>query len=485
VLAQWFWAAVAFGVPVGALLSRRYRVLVAWICLSTCVDIFNVTAAININAPTVAGLVLVPRTVRQMLGGRSGRSERLILWQFAYLCVLGLVFGLLWPWPNPPDRPWNLRVQGRALLYLMRTLAAICAAVFIAEQVTVEGGVRRVQRYIVRGTALAAVAGVLAFLLGPRFGLFNFVSQGLIGPNPANFGTRAAGLNFEPRGLGLAAAHGAVLAALFWSRRRSAKWSALAAACLAAVLVSRSTSGLVALCVGAVAAGASDRRARRWVWGSLAAVLVAGGISMVVWGKGQVATGVVGQDSWAVMLSERLGAPERYGTATSLFEQLVFRTEIFDAPAILFLAATPEHLLFGTGPGLVIFPASAFIPVSSATEELVEEGLRSPPTMGLVLEVANAGAIGLVLWLLSAVYSWFCLRHLSVKAGVDREAWRLSVPMFVAAAAMYLVAAGFSSSFWVLFMGMGFGASRLIRSERSGPSKGRAGGAPSEAVSCA
>lgn len=129
----------------------------------------------------------------------------------------------------------------------------------------------------------------------------------------------------------------------------------------------------------------------------------------------------------------------------------------------------------------MIFQASAFIPESVFTAEFVEKGLRSPPTIALVLELANVGAIGLLLSLLSAAHSSQCLRPLSAEAQVGREAWCLSIPTFMAAAAMYLVAAGFSSSFWVLFIGIGFGALRLVRSARAGPERGHAGEAPSGA----
>ena len=384
-----------------------------------------------------------------------------MLWQLAYLVLLGVVFGVLIPWPSPPDRPWNLMVRGRAFLYLLRAVASMSIAIFIAEQTRAPAGMSRFIRYLWRGTLLASVAGVLSFFSGPERSLFNLVSLGELSPNPATFGSRVSGLNFEPRSLALAAVHGTLLALLLWSHRRSASHALGFALGISALFVSRSTSGLVALAVGAITMALSDRRTRQWILGTAIGLSIAAALFLgIARGRSEAPEGV-GYGPWAEMLSERVGRPERYGEPKSFFEAIVFRTEIYDAPAILFLADNLGYVLAGTGPGLVMFPASDYIPMSVYTAEFVAEGLRSPPTMGLVLEVSNAGLIGLCLWWATVRLSIRGLRSGWTREDETPNVRRVTLPLFATGAAIYLVAAGFSSSFWILLMGLGFGASRL------------------------
>jgi hypothetical protein len=177
--------------------------------------------------------------------------------------------------------------------------------------------------------------------------------------------------------------------------------------------------------------------------------------------------------SWEFHLEERVGSTIRFGEASSWFEELVFRVEVFDAVALLFLAANPVYILFGTGPGLISIPATPFLPVSSYYEIFRAAGINSPPSMGGLLELSNGGLIGVFLWTAFFVTSLRAINYVIRHSRYEREQWEIGRGAFVGAAAMYLVAAGFLSSFWVLFMSLGLAAAYLQYVDRKHQSEAR------------
>jgi hypothetical protein len=93
-------------------------------------------------------------------------------------------------------------------------------------------------------------------------------------------------------------------------------------------------------------------------------------------------------------------------------------------------------------------------------------GINSPPTMGIVLEVANGGLVALLLWTGFVVTAYKALDVMAGRGEASRSQWRIAKWCFVATAAIYLVAAGFLSSCWPIFAGLGFGASFAQRRPR-------------------
>jgi hypothetical protein len=166
--------------------------------------------------------------------------------------------------------------------------------------------------------------------------------------------------------------------------------------------------------------------------------------------------------SWEAQLVERVGSTIRFVQATNWFEEIAFRVEVFDTVALLFLAAHPIYILFGTGPGLISIPATPYLPISIYYVEYFRlTGVNSPPTMGGLLELSNAGLIGLFFWLAFFITSLKAINYLVKHNSFERRQWETGRVAFVAAAAIYLVAAGFLSSFWPLFMGVGLAAAYL------------------------
>jgi hypothetical protein len=458
-LVQALWLIIIVIVPLALMMLRRSHLLLAWICLATCVDIFK---ALNVSATTVAGLLLIPYTIKILVCTLRTRPSQLLVAQYGHLMLLGLVFGFLFPWPDTLHRPFSLQASGRTILYMTRQIANLSIAFFVARQIVRSKHPGKLFRYILAGTLLAAIGALAEYLTG--ISLYTLLTEGILSPTYHNL--RVRGFSFEPRGLGLTLAYGILLCLLLSLRHRSWKVLALLLVNVCALLLSRSVSGLMAVAAGTLSLFVFYRRAR-WVLSGL----IVGAVCVVLVSTMLKLDWVT---LWGAQLTERIGSTIRFGQATNWFEDVVFRVEVFDAVALLFLASNPIYIFLGTGPGLIQIPDTPFLPVSPYYEEVFRlTGVQSPPTMGWLLELSNAGLIGVLLWLAFFVLCLGAINRLIKHSAFEREQWEIARSAFVGAAAMYLVAAGFLSSFWPLFMGVGLAAVYLQRTYRQQQEKVR------------
>ena len=441
---------VIVAVPIWLMATRQGGVLLLWVVGVICFDIFNAHSGVNISAGTITGLLLAPYSARLLFAFRRSAAVTWAAAHFGYLVILGCAFGLTFPWPDTIGRPLNLQAPGRTVLYLTREMASLSIAVFVAQQVARSGRADRLLKAVLAASLVTSAFAVLEFATGISY--FLLFNQGTLAPTYWNF--RVRGLNFEPRALGLVGAHALVIGILFLATRRHVRLTLCSLATTgAAMVLGGSTSALLAAGAGSGAVWLSNRRVRRNLLRAAGALVLAGGaVAVLQWDR--VA-------ALQLLLTERIGSPVRYGAASGWFEEVAFRMEIFDTSAALFLAAHPAYLLTGTGPGLVSIPATPFMPVTAYTMEYVQPGLNSPPTMGLLLQLANGGLVALILWCGFVVAAHKALRWAATQEPAAEQGWGAARWTFVGAAAIYLVAAGFLSSCWPLFMGLGLGASFL------------------------
>jgi hypothetical protein len=439
--------AVIFAVPLFLMMKRDGDALLLWLVAAICTDVFNGRTGVNVSAASVAGLLLLPYSGRLLLAFRPAAPVAWITAHFAYLVLLGLAFGFAFPWVDTVGRPLNLQAPGRTVLYLMREAAGFSIAVFIGQQVAKAGRPDRVLTAILIATIATSAFAVFEYLTGISwYLLFN---EGRLSPTYWNF--RVRGLNFEPRGLGTIIAHGFVIAILCIAYRRRIRLAVgTLASGAAAILLSGSTSGVIAAAAGVGAVSLAQRRIRRRLlrYGVPLALVV----SALVWVNW---TRVAALQQ---LLSVRIGSTVRYGPASTWFQEIAYRLETFDTAAALFLAANPVYSLIGSGPGLVSIPATPYLPVTPYTIMYVGPGVNSPPTMGIVLELANGGLIALILWFGFVLSAARALRWASQQAGPDHASWMVGRWSFVGAAAVYMMTAGFLSSCWPLFVGIALGA---------------------------
>jgi hypothetical protein len=358
---------------------RRHDLIVVLAFVSLTADL----VAFELVGPVVPlfrllGLMVLPWSLGalQDLVRRHGAVRWMVLY-LALLAAMAMVHAYLFPWPDLTySRPWQQQAEGRATVSLLRHLADVSLALYLAR----ENGRRDVLRLamigLLMGLAANLVVGALDAMTGTRLG------ASLTVRDVPSLTIRQGGLNGEPRALGRVSACVCLFAALAPGFPRLRKWLGLMSA--AGLALSASTSALgaavVGLAVGAAGAARSDWRKVRAV--VIVAMVVAGG-AWAAWG------GTVNRD-----VERRV---EKIASADDSEEgegDLIARLEVFDRAAARFLWANPEHLLFGTGPDVVSLPASLY--VSREARAIYGERIDSVPHTGLVAVLANTGLIGLL-----------------------------------------------------------------------------------------
>jgi hypothetical protein len=448
--------AIGVGVPLALLLHRREQELLAWLCLTVGVNIFDARVGINFPAARLVGLLVLPFLPLGAFDFQHlmrTRPTRIMLAGFAYLAILGVVYGFLYPWPDAGYlRPFVQSAQGRVLIYGARVLADFGILLFVTRRVMRGTLPHEVLRLVLIGTSLAALGGVAESVSRVQ------IYQVLSGYPIQEVAGRVRGLNLEPRWLGLTMVQGGFIAFL-WSRyRRSRLLLALAVAHFFVLLLAVSASALIAAACGWLCLVMLEPRARRPLLGFGA--VAAGVVALVL---------LFGRDlplaaSWTTNLSQRFTVGQALDLASRTPVQTIAQfLDIFDYTAFMVLASSPLAALIGVGPGLVMLPGSNFIPTDPRWAWVVEsnEGITSLPTMGIFLEWSNGGIPMLLLWL---AFAFACLRAFSAMAELDPEhadSWRLGRGAFIVIAGTYLVQASPISAIWPVFMGLGIGAAAL------------------------
>ena len=448
--------AIGIGVPLTLLLHRREKELFAWLCLTVGISIFDARVGINFPAARLVGLLVIPFLPLGAFDFQvlmRTRPMRILLAGFGYLVVLGIVYGIIYPWPNVGYlRPWVQSAQGRLLIYGARELSDFGIILFVTRRVMRGMRPHEAMRLVLIGTGIAAAGGLLESISNIQF------YQILTGYPINEIAGRVRGFNLEPRFLGLTMVQGGFIAFL-WSRiSRSRALMALAALHFVVLLLAVSASALFAAAAAWLSLVLFERRVRRPLLG--AGVVAVGAVALVL---------ALGRDLplaqlWAMNLSERFTLRQAVDLATRTpVEILAQFLDIFDYTAFMVLTSSPLALLIGVGPGLVMLPGSSFIPNDPRWSWVVQtnEGITSLPTMGLLVEWANGGIVMLVIWFAFAVA---CVRAFSAMA--DREpdradSWLLGRGAFLVIAGTYLVQTSPISAIWPLFMGLGVGAGAL------------------------
>src|SRR5262249_37783609 len=159
------------------------------------------------------------------------RPMRILLIGTAYLAILGIIYGVLYPWPDVGHlRPWVQSAQGRLFIYTARLLSDLDIVLLVARQL--QRGMRphELIRLLLIGTSAAVVGGLLEFISQLQ------IYEILTGYPINEIGGRVRGFNLEPRWLGLTMVWGGFIAFL-WSRIRQSRFLLVLAALHLGVLV--------------------------------------------------------------------------------------------------------------------------------------------------------------------------------------------------------------------------------------------------------
>lgn len=433
---------IALGVPVIAYLMNRTKWVLWWVGFTLFVQVFDTAIFTNLAAGRIVGLFYLPMMVSTFRRWISVPPAKAWLLSFLYLVALGLLFGILFPWPDTTGvRAFTLRAQGRTIVFLVRTIADLSLTVFVMNQLATPGAFDWLRRSMVAGVLADAVTGIIGFFLHlDPYGLLTGIRGYAM--DAAN---RPRGLTYEPRGLGLACAFGLVLILGKHARRRR-DWL-FAVILVMALGLSFSSSGLGAAAVGAV---------MLVLFGSMRTrlAIVFSGLTLVTAVMMVLATVPWVRERANDSIGERLrgrGTVEA-NRAANAFEAVALRLDVFDASAALFLIRNPLYAVIGTGPALISLPASDHIPYG--LYRAIFTSIDSPPTHGLLMELANTGILGVAVWMFQVLWILIAGKRLFRRRGLPFPP-RTIRTIFIGSAAIYAVQAGVSP-FWAVFLGIGW-----------------------------
>jgi hypothetical protein len=445
--------------PVLLLTFKKERLLLAWICISMGVSVFDARVGINLAAARVTGLFLLvfaPFGVYRFATLIRTNPMRLIAIQMGYLALLGIIFGFVIPWPDDGFlRTLAQEPQGRSVIYMIRLLADTGLVLFITRQVLRGNSPLDVVRFFLVGCALAAFGGILEAVTHVQ------LYQAITGYPITEVAGRVRGFNFEPRGLGLIMAHGLFFALIWNAYRPSVRMRLFALAQAAVLLLAVSASALVAAATMWVALFIFEPRVRRpSVWAGLIGLGLAS-LLVAVWSQSGIA------QSWASNLGGRFSVDQiKTVSATVDIRSVIAFFDIFDYTAAMFLLSAPLAIVFGTGPGLIMLPGSNFIPAVARWSWVGAggEGVTSLPSMGFLLELSNGGLVGLLIWIALIIACYHAISSMVAQSNDDeRTDWAMCRGAFVVAAAAYVVQVSPLSAVLPLFVGLGVGAAGRLR----------------------
>lgn len=450
--------AIAVSVPAGLFAFNRNRLVLGWVCFTLSVHIFDTTIITNLPAARIVGLLYLPYAVLIVRSWLRLVPAQLLLMSFVYLALLGLVFGFLWPWPDTSgNRPLTMTAPGRAVVYLSRLLADLSLTIFVARELRKPGALRFLGGMFVLGATVSALAGIVN-LLRPGFDPY-FTLTGLRNLNGVQI-FRSRGLSFEPRGLGMACVY-ALMILLMLPGRISLLRQSLIVVNLLGILVSYSTSSLALFAAGIVTAWIFiNNRMRMLLVGMLVVAGIFVGIGAVVVPQ-HFAVAIHTVMDHLDPTERRMGGVE----PQNLGEAIAYRLDSFDASALLFLLDQPEYIVVGTGPGMMLLPASDYVPPGIFSLIYPKErGLDGLPTHGPLLELSNGGVLGLGLWLAQILYCWSALRAVVRRQTNQRRAqeWRFGEALFVIGVVFYTLQTSITSPIWAVMLAIGWAAAMLL-----------------------
>ncbi|HEX6095630.1 MAG TPA: hypothetical protein VF432_04835 [Thermoanaerobaculia bacterium] len=432
---------IALAVPSVAFLLGRTRIILAWVGFTLFVQVFDTSIVTNLPAGRVVGLLFLPAAVGLFREWSRLTPARAWLVNFAYLVLLGMLFGFLMPWPDISGiRPFTVRAPGRTIIYLIRTVSDLSLTVFVMSHVTRPGGFDTLRKWMVRGAAVSAAFAMTTLVTGIDF--YTLITS-LREYAKSDF--RPRGLAFEPRGLGLACAYGLIL--LLSKKHRSARDWMLLFVIGAGLAVSSSSSALAATIVGlTVIAFLGSMRVR------FAMVMAVALIASVLVVLAVTAPTLVERSRYAIESRLQGRGVVEANRPRNAGEAVALRMDVFDSAASLFLLRNPQYALTGTGPGLISLPASEHIPYGLYRS--VFPVIDNPPSHGILLELSNTGVLGVTIWIFQVLAIYRAGRSLRRYRGLPFPP-QAATTTFMVGAALYAIQVS-PSPFWAVFLGVGW-----------------------------
>jgi hypothetical protein len=454
-LRQMILAALVVILPAWLIARRLDDWLVRWICLTVAVDAFDPQLIVNLPAPRVAGLLLVPSSLAVIAIVWKSRAGKALCSYLIWLGVAGIIFGYLMPWPlQGYDRLPSQLPQVRAVVYFIRRVSDFSLIIFLARYLWKTRRPERVIRWFVGGTSIAALGGIFQWITGID------LYAAITGAQSLGLEFRMRGLNYEPRGLGLAVGHGLLFSLALFARQRSWGRFAIVLTHALALFVAVSTSGLFVIAAGLATLLLMDAKTRKALTVSAAVILALWCATVYLFPQ----NGFL--DSWSENVQQRMTSDKAGNVPVSKVEELALHLDIFDAAVFVMFVSRPALLLTGVGPGLSGLASTEYLPAIGLFDWVQEEGagINTVPHMGLLRELCDAGLIGVYFCVIFAIFSGRALREMSNPQNPDTDNWQLSRAVFWVATAIYLIQTSPLSAAPSVFFAIGLAATWLAPS---------------------
>ncbi len=457
---QLFLLAVALAVPIVLFALGKPRLVLGWACITLSVHIFDTTIFTNLPAARVVGLLYLPYALLTAPSWLRTAPAQVAVLSLIYLIVLGVIFGFVIPWPDTTGhRPFNMTAPGRAIVYLSRLLIDLSLTVFVAHELCKPGAIFFLARAFVLGATLSALAGLLLLVI-PGFDPY-FAITGLRNLNGIQF-VRARGLSFEPRGLGMACVYSLMILIIKPGRLTIQRQSLMLINVLG-MLVSYSSSSLALFAAGIVIVSTLlSRRMRRTITKVvlIASVFILIGALTIPQQFAIAKQAIIEHLDPTIRL--RGAEPENLGQA------IAYRLDSFDASALLFLFDQPVYAFIGTGPGMMLLPASSYVPPGLFSAMYPpERGLDGLPTHGPLLELSNGGVITLTAWIVQILVCWRALRIIWRRQTDPQRAqeWQFGRVFFLIGVVFYSIQTSITSPIWAVLLAIGWAAALLVNKQ--------------------
>ncbi|CAN2049918.1 putative O-antigen ligase domain-containing protein [Candidatus Magnetomoraceae bacterium gMMP-1] len=435
-------------IPLFLILTHRDKFLIFWVCTTISNEILTCSVIASVSPHQIVGLLYLPKMVLRLPQNFSSKTVKYLFASFILLIFLGIIYGFIFPWPDTTGiRPINQRAEGRSIIYLIRTIADLSLAFYIAHQARKIENISKILRYLLIGTTIASIGVLLEWIT--NIDIFSILVPTTREWDPIQMG-RIRGFNGEPRMSGQICAFGI----LFLSGIRDIKWKVrifLLGVHILGLTLTISTAGLVTLSIGILLLIITYNPSK------LKTVFITIAALFFIFCSSIFLPNILNQ--WHSNVQKRLFRYEVIGPARNIGESIADRLEVFDASAVLFLWNNPQHIFIGVGPGLISLPASNYIP--AIAKVIYGDRIDSIPHMGFFAELADRGLIGLFLWFtifFSCSSSLYQQTIVAKKNNNRKEALLLkeASSFFIVFSGLYLLQA---RSIWFILLGIGLSAS--------------------------
>ena len=361
--------------------SKNYIAAITWIAFVTVLDIFNSQQYMNLAAIPLFGMVVIPYLWSQKKILYENSALKIFGAYLGLLFILGIYYGFIQPWPDLTGvRSLKDQAAMRSILHFGRTFCEAMTILFCVLQIE-KNPTETYDRFL-KSVFISSIVLCMGALLEKIF-LFDFYHF-FTGGRDLVLANRLHGFSYEPRGLSQNLSY-AILLTVFTPFGKW-KYAFVPVFMIFAYVLTISFSGIFVLVFGMLI---------------LALLFLFFWKEKILQNLRPLILSLISICIFFIFLFQYLPASSTY-YINERFQflaasKVVQKLEVFDAAAINFLNHNPQYYLFGTGPGMIYLPASAY--VLERDNYIYNNRIDALPHMGLILIISNSGIIGLCLFL--------------------------------------------------------------------------------------